>query len=212
MTQQIAISPADHLRSYVIGQVLKYQKAYGEDKAFAVAELAKLRRGLGKGLGVDLEATGLAVAHLYDGKPDEFLVPEEATDAEHAAYAALTLFAWHLQSRRGQSVHQKKYSFGRSARILSTRRGGGEGVRRRFEAVGTASGWEEVLRHASGLIQMFRANDVPLDYGQFAQDLYWLRKPGAEAAVRRRWAGDFYRVATGEDGLKPKSVTVESGE
>lgn len=212
MNQQMSVSPADHLRSYVSRRALYYQKGYGENWAASVAELAKLRRGLRKGLGADLEATGLAVAHLYDDKPDGFLVPEEATDAEHAAYAALTLFAWHLQSRRGQSVHQSKYSFGRSARILSTRRGGGEGARRRFEAVGTAQNWDEILQHASGLVQMFRAADVPLDYGQFAQDLYWLRKPGFEAAVRRRWAGDFYRVAAGEDELTPKPDVEEPGE
>lgn len=212
MNQQTAVSPAEHLRNYVTGQVLKYQKAYGEDKAFAVAELAKLRRGVRKGIGIDIEVTGLAIGGLYDGKPDDFLVPDETTDAEHAAYAALTLFAWHLQSRRGQSVHQKKYSFGRSARILSTRRGGGEGARRRFEAVGTAQSWEETLQHASGLVQMFRSNDVPLDYGQFAQDLYWLRKPGAAASVRRRWAGDFYRVAAGEEELKPQPGSQDLGE
>lgn len=207
-----ALSPSEHLRNYVAGQANQYQRDYSEDKASAVASLAKLRRGIRKELGSDLEATGLAIAHLYDEKPDGFLLPEEATDAEHAAYVALTLFSSHLQSRRGQKVHQKGYSFGRSARILSVRRGAGEGARRRFEAVGTAQSWDEILHHASGLIQMFRSNDVPLDYGRFAEDLYWLRKPVAAATVRRRWAGDFYRIAAGEDELKPEIDIEKPGE
>lgn len=212
MSEKVELSPSEHLQNYVTDRAVRYQRDYADDKASAVADLAKLRRGLRKELGGDLEATGLAIAHLYDEKPDGFLVPDEATDAEHAAYVALTLFSSHLQSRRGQKVHQKGYSFGRSARILSVRRGAGEGARRRFEAVGTAQSWDEILHHASGLIQMFRSNDVPLDYGRFAEDLYWLRKPAAAAKVRRRWAGDFYRVASGEDELKPKFDTEEPGE
>ncbi|WGW11284.1 type I-E CRISPR-associated protein Cse2/CasB [Saxibacter everestensis] len=179
------------LRSFVAARATRLQEAYREDNATAVAQLAKLRRGVNQSLGADLELVGLTTVGLY---PDDVHLRDEPTNEEQAAYAAITLFALHQQGKRGLRMHQNGYSFGRSARLLGRKAGSRDAVRRRFNAMGTAITWAETLHHARGLIQQFRAHDIPLDYGRFAADLYRLHRPDLANAVRNAWGRDFYRT------------------
>lgn len=172
------------------------QKAYQHNDSAAVADLAILRRGVSQRPGQDARLIGLTISGLY---PETRGLPDEPTDAEHAAYAALTLFALHQQSHRDGSMHQADYSFGRSARLLGRRSGARDAVRARFTAVATATSWDETLHHSRGLVQQFRAHSVPLDYGRFARDLYFLQSPEGAERVRLAWGRDFYRVRHPED-------------
>jgi CRISPR system Cascade subunit CasB len=161
-----------------------------------VAALAKLRHGVGLPPGADLELIGLTTAGLY---PENARLPDDPTDQEHAVYAAVTLFALHQQSHRGKRMHLPRYSFGRTARLLGKHSGADEAVRRRFNALGTATTWDELIHHARGLIQQFRAHDIPLDYARFAVDLLRLRRQATASAVRNAWGRDFYRAKTEDD-------------
>ena len=116
-----------------------------------------------------------------------------------AAFAAITLYAVHQQSRRETSLHRDGYSFGRSARLLAKHSNTREAVRARFAAVGTATSWDETLHHARGLVQQFRQYSIPLDYGQFARDLFDLQQPTTADRVRLRWGRDFFRARHVED-------------
>lgn len=188
------------LRDHVADRASKLQTDYRQDRSAAVADLARLRRGIGQQPGEDIALIGLTIAGLYS---DPRGLRDGATDAERAAFAALTLFALHQQSHRNASMHRKGYSFGRSARLLGRHTQAQDAVRARFSAVATATSWDEGVRHARGLIQQFRAHDIPLDYGQFAVDLYRLLHRDFADSVRLAWGRDFYRVRNAEDDGEP---------
>lgn len=196
MTTSDTTTLAERLSDLVARRATALQTAYRHDVSAAVADLAILRRGVSQRPGQDARLIGLTISGLY---LETRGLPDEPTDAEHAVYAALTLFALHQQSHRDRSMHQTGYSFGRSARLLGRRTGARDAVRARFTAVATATSWDETLHHARGLVQQFRAQAVPLDYGRFARDLYFLRSPEGAERVRLVWGRDFYRVRHPED-------------
>ncbi|MFT4135342.1 type I-E CRISPR-associated protein Cse2/CasB [Microbacterium sp.] len=192
------------MQRFVEERVSALQRLYRANSSAGVAALARLRRGVGKQPTDDLELFGLAVpeddtttARLHD--PQWLLPDDETTEEERAAFAAITLYAVHQQSRRETSLHREGYSFGRSARLLGKHSNASNAVRARFAAVGTATTWDETLYHARGLIQQFRQHSIPLDYGRFARDLFDLQHPSRADRVRLRWGRDFYRVRRVDD-------------
>lgn len=192
--------PKDRMAEYVANRVGRLQARYRADRSDAVAALARLRRGVGRRPGEQIELFGLAFENPQSEEGpagslfDELaLRGDEATREEEAAFTAITLFAMHQQSRRDASMHRRGYSFGRSARLLGRHSGNRDAVRQRFNALGTAATWDETVHHARGLIQQFRQHKIPLDYGQFAKDLFDLRGEDAER-VRTAWGRDFYRT------------------
>ncbi len=186
-----AMTPIERLRSLVSRRATGLQTAYRHDDSAAVASLALLRRGVGQQPGHDFRLIPLTIAGVH---PDTSRLSDKPTDEEHAAFAALTLFAVHQQSQRNASMHRPGYSFGRSVRLLGRHSGARDAVRARFTAIGTASSWDETAHHARGIIQQLRTYDIPLDYGRFAVDLYLLRKPSTADRVRLAWGRDSYRV------------------
>ncbi|MDR6867120.1 CRISPR system Cascade subunit CasB [Microbacterium resistens] len=192
---------ADRTADFVAARVSALQAQYQKNVASAVSALARLRRGIGREPGADLELLGLAL-QLPPSQKDQAdslydlldLRGDEIAPEERAAFDAITLFALHQQSRRDAPMHRRGYSFGRSSRLLGT----DDAVRRRFTALGTASTREETLRHARGLIQQFRQKRIPLDYGAFARDLLDLHGPFADR-VRARWGRDYFRVHHPDD-------------
>ncbi len=179
------------LARHVLRQVGSLQEGYLADAPWAVAALAKLRRGVGKQPGELIElaqwtAPGLFVA---DSRSDRI------ASEEWAAHIAITLYARHQQSHRDQRMHRAGRSLGDAARRLRIELGehGEAGVLRRFNAMGTATDFSELVRHARGLIDQFRANGVWLDYALFADDLRKLMDPASAALVRNRWGRHFHR-------------------
>jgi len=201
------------MAEFVDRQVSTLQAQYQANVASAVSALARLRQGVGRAPGADLELLGFAFQPLRstasgasgDGALYDLLdlSSDEISPEERAAYAAITLFALHQQSRRDAPMHRRGHSFGQAARLLGQRNGASDAVRRRFTALGTATTWEESVHHARALIQQFRQHRVQLDYGGFARDLLDLHGPFADR-VRARWGRDYFR--TGEAGEeKPES-------
>jgi CRISPR system Cascade subunit CasB len=163
------------------------------------AMLAKLRRGVGKTPGSVPEIWEITIEDSPDGwKSDDGLPGRE----ERAVHTALTFYALHRQSRgKSMSVAGKdekgprsSYSFGGAlAKLIRPDRGNEQAVKRRFDAAVTASGFEEWIYHARGLIQLLRAGEIPMDYPRFAQDLVFYQLPDYRDRVRLRWGEDFYR-------------------
>jgi CRISPR system Cascade subunit CasB len=188
------------LSRHVSATVNALQGAYLSDRQSvsgpAAGNLAVLRRSISAAPGATPEVWQL----LFDNWPAE-LAPrkgeEEATPAELAAHAALTLYAVHQQSQRQLKMHRTGYSMGRSAGLLARPLGDDEQirVRRRFNALATASSLPETLHHSRGLITQFRGTDIPLDYGRLAVDLYHLQNPGRADRVRLQWGRDYYARA-----------------
>lgn len=183
---------------YVHARVTEWQQGYLAIKstynAQAVASLAKLRRDVGRPLG----SPGMWLEAL-DGVPiPEHYVDDKPTYGEVAAHTAFTLYALHQQSKQ-KPMHQPGQSFGTALRRLRKRApDDGRAVRRRFEALGTATTLSEAVQHARGLISQLRSEGIPLDYGEFADQLVALQIPSKANGVRLAWGRDFYRVTSDE--------------
>lgn len=184
------------LGAFVDRQVSRLQKQYlaehasAAEHADAVATLAKLRRGIGKEVGELPELWQVTLEGL-PAEP-EFTTPGP-TFEEQAAYTAITLYALHQQSRR-EGMHQPGRGLGAAVAILAGRSGNEVAVRRRFEALGTAEAFSEVVHHARGLLTQLRGENLGLDYGIFADQLYWLQWPNSASRVRLAWGRDYYRT------------------
>lgn len=184
-------STGSRVEAFVRRRLGPLQKQYTQQQptSYSRAVLAQLRRGVGKPVG--------ALPDLLEFVIDpEAPAPygDEPTAAEVAAYTAITLYAVHQQSQP-QPMHRPGLGFG--AAVGSLRFSGGEeneGVIRRFQALGTASGMEELVHHARGLVTLLRAADRGFDYGRFARDLYEYQHPYRVDLVRLAWGRDFYRV------------------
>lgn len=178
-------------------RISRLQSEYLAGSPSARADLARLRRGLGKPAGSVPEIWDLTVGAV----PAKLSWDrDEPSRAEQAAHAALTLYALHQQSMSSR-VHVPEVSFGTAVRNLA--RGGTqseEAVTRRFMAVATAESIDELLTHVRGLVTQLKKVEPPirggLDYARFADDMLALLTPGREHSVRLQWGRDFYRTNT----------------
>lgn len=193
MTQAVMETPDQRSArtpgEFVARRVTAWQRDYVRRRPEALATLARLRRGVGKEVGTVPDLW----QYTLDGLPDQGGTGDEPTAQERAVHTAMTLFAVHQQSRR-EEMHLPQQSLGTAVRQLRARAASADAVRRRFEALGTAETFAEVVHHARGLITQLRAERIPLDYGMFTDDLVRLQSGAAASRVRLRWGRDFYRT------------------
>jgi CRISPR system Cascade subunit CasB len=178
---------------FVKGKIIGLVKNVNE--AAARATLAMLRRGIGKAPGAIPELWEMTLSELpssIGGQGDDII-----TQGEWAAYTALTLFALHQQGNKIKEdcMSCEGETLGRVARRLI----GGDNdaekrIKRRFDAAATADDPAEFAYHLRGLIQLFKAKDLPLDYPALAQDLFSFQDLNTRDAVRLRWGRDFYYI------------------
>lgn len=184
------------VKRYTRGRLAQWREE--RDSRHTRADLARLRRGIGKRPGDLPEIWGL----LFQDFPEELMSGNgEPTRAEWAVSTALTLYALHQQGME-RSADQEGRRLGMAVRELA---GGDEdrmkAVSRRFNAFATAQSMPECAHHLRGLVQLLRAGDIPLDYGELAGDLYEFQTPEGAQRVRLRWGQDFYRALfRGEEG------------
>ena len=173
------------------------------------AQLANLRRGIGKKPGDLPELWGM----LFADMPEEIMSRNgEPTREEWAVYTALTLYALHQQNKklRENSMHaaQSEGRLGLAIARLVKSEEDRERIARRFNAFATAGDMQEASHHLRGLIQLLRAEDIPLDYVHLAGELYRFQSPNDAPGVRLAWGQDFYRVKY-KDDQKNEEGTVE---
>lgn len=193
-----APSRPHRVSDFVASRVAGLQKGYLANRPAEVSQLARLRRAAGQPLGSDLALLAFTTGGFY--RTDARL-PETPTDREQAIHTAITLYAVHQQSKRTTPMHQQGIGIGRASSRLAHRDNDRnfDAVRRHFERLGAARSWDSVQTYARALIQQLRANDIPLDYGRFADDLVAFRDPRYANDVRNRWGRDFYRVDSTPD-------------
>lgn len=181
-------------RSYA-GQVISgLQATYREGAPTSRATMAQLRRldpATDEGV---LEAISIA----FTDPPEHILGKGDSASREEIAVAsALVLYSIHQQSK-SQPMHVPGVGLGAAVRKLANP-GDADSrekpVMRRFQSLNTATDITEILHHLRGLIQQFRANDVPLDYSQLTRDLLRLQQPQAATSVRLGWARDLSRTS-----------------
>ena len=206
-TEQTSSAPRQRpYRLAVLGravdaQVKRLQAEYQQGAPSARADLARLRRGLGRPPGEIPEIWGLTIAVVPEDVrwgPGERRLDEHGQEVpsrtEQAAHATLTLFALHQQSMSGPA-HVPGVRFGTAVRNLAAQsERSTEAITRRFMAVSTAQSMDELLVHVRGLITQLRSDQRGFDYARFADDLVELLTPGRAVAARLAWGRDFYRI------------------
>ncbi|WP_055693556.1 type I-E CRISPR-associated protein Cse2/CasB [Streptomyces prasinopilosus] len=193
--------------------IVPWQEGYLQDRSQAVAALARLRRGAGRAAGelpdlwslIDtdpLHGTGgaggtgdTADPHAPHG-PARRLGERELIRAEDALHAALTLWAFHQQSR-GAPMHrrhtrERPAGLGAAVRRLMPADGIDEPVRKRLVRAGSAPDLVTLTQRLRDLVSLLRREDIPLDYALLAGQLYVWQWPDGPAAVRRRWGRSFH--------------------
>ena len=153
------------------------------------AQLAQLRAAVARVPGSAPAVWDVTVGRLADPQARD----DEPTAAEWAAHVALTLYAVHQQGR-DRPMHVAGWGLGSSIARLADTLDRPDAVRRRFDAVATASSQAEVAHHLRGLITQLRSEEIPLDYAMLADDLLRFHRDGDPNAVRRRWARQYYRL------------------
>jgi CRISPR system Cascade subunit CasB len=172
-----------------------------QNESAARAMLAKLRRGIGKAPGSMPEIWNVTL----DGMPETLSGKgSDPTPGEWAVHTALTLYALHQQGKdlKAQCMSKDGDLLGISLRKLIKNDDDEQRVKRRFDAAATSTSPEEISHHLRGLIQILKAEDIPLDYPALTEDLYWFQFPDARDAVRLRWGRDFYRKRKENDSEK----------
>jgi CRISPR system Cascade subunit CasB len=191
----------------VDSRVAALQERYRRNTSGGVSDLAALRRAATESPGADPRVWELTLA----GLPVEPGAGDEPTDTERAVHAAMTLYAVHQQSQAAP-MHRGGYGMGRSVRLLGERTNAKDAVRRRFEALGTAATFAELMQHSRGLVRQLRSAAIPLDYGQFADDLVALQSPAGADGVRLRWGRDYHRARPAdqpEESITPRPDSEE---
>ena len=182
----------DIIKKTVSQQIMEL---YNRDNSWSKAALAKLRRGIGKDLGEMPEL----FEYVLEGLPEEFYEKSknEMEKAEKAIYQTLTLFAFHQQGKNDFMGRQEgKYgqSLGNAIRILINRDIDKEvAIKRRFDKILTAANIEELAVHSRGMIGLLKDGNIPIDYVNYANDLYWFQYPEYKKRVVLKWSKDYFR-------------------
>ncbi|NNJ03602.1 type I-E CRISPR-associated protein Cse2/CasB [Streptomyces sp. PKU-MA01144] len=188
--------------------IVPLQQGYLADRSPAVAALARLRRGAGREAGELPDLWGLVdigPLHTRTGE-SRALSERELTGAENALHAALTLWAFHQQSR-GAPMHRRHtrdrpFGLGAAVRRLMPADDVDEPVRKRLVRAGAAPDLVTLTQRLRDIVALLRRDDVPLDYGLLAGQLYTWQWPDGPSAVRRSWGRSFHeqvRAAAASD-------------
>lgn len=168
------------------------QLAHGirNDSSSAKAKLARLRNALYKPVGADPMLWDITAVNY-----EEVPTYSSASCEEKAVHAAMCLYARHQQSKT-ELMHSEDRNFAQAVAYLAYKHGDeSNAVRRRFNALATSSSITELIRHASGLIDQLRNENISFDYISFAKNIYQYQLPGGPEQVRLAWARN-YRIPT----------------
>ncbi len=166
-----------------------YWETFSAENRYAHADLAALRKGLGRRAGSVPQMWRFYRSVTSDG------VTSSRLSAEHAA---LTLFATHQQSQH-ERMHQQRIGLGRAVRHLrDSGKHSAEAVDRRMDQVATAADVEELVGHLRGLVTVLRTIGQPLDYTWLRSDIERWHDPQAQADIRARWGSGYFRWSSAE--------------
>lgn len=152
------------------------------------ATLARLRNSLGR----SLDQTAEVWPDVFSELPENFLSRTgEPTKEELAIFTSLQLFALHQQGK-GEPVatFDRKENIGQALKSLR-KEGDSKAIDRRFNAMITATTFEELAVHLRHLIKLLRKNTTKVSYAQLADDLFWYQN-GFSDSVKLRWGQSYY--------------------
>lgn len=179
------------VKAFIKNQITRLSESRND--SLVRATLAKLRRGIGKAPGSMPELWAVT----FDGLPETLTRKwVEPTYGEWAVHTTMTLYALHQQGKDIQEncMNKEGESLGISLRKLIKDEEDELRVKRRFDAAATSDSLEEFSYHLRGLIQRLKAEDLPLDYVELAEDLYRFQFSEARDSIRLKWGRAFYRM------------------
>jgi CRISPR system CASCADE complex protein casB len=181
----------DELQRFVVAKVMRLYHQKSNGVSAATAQLAQLRRGVGVSPFQYPELLGIILEKEdgTEGIPEQYRGRgEQPSNAESAAYTALTLFALHQQSQN-QPMHDAEVSFGNAVGKLV-----GDtttSMKKRFDSLLTAQTENARQHYLRSLITLLRSEGIAFDYGRFAVDYMRLLNPATRQKVMYRWNRDF---------------------
>ncbi|RJF44812.1 type I-E CRISPR-associated protein Cse2/CasB [Actinomyces sp. 2119] len=183
----------ERLASAVAAAASGLQDAYlgrrtQQKQAEARRILATLRRRAGMTADNDPLAWQAALEELLPNLDEDLLGGDEVSPYESAAFAALCLFALHMQSQTAP-MHVTGQSLARAVGHLDTRRESSS-IKPRFDAVLLCRNPVTRLHHLRNLVTLLRTEHIGADYGRLAVDLRLLELPDRNR-VLLRWGRDF---------------------
>ncbi|MFF9204514.1 type I-E CRISPR-associated protein Cse2/CasB [Streptomyces sp. NPDC014986] len=194
----VALPVHQRVAELAAAHIAPWQEGYLKDRSPAVAALARLRRGAGREAGEVPDLWSLIDTDPLHTSAEgtRSLSEQELVRAENALHAALTLWAFHQQSR-GVPVHRRHTrerpgGLGAAVRRLMPADGVDEPVRKRLVRAGTAPDLVTLAQRLRDIVALLRRDDIPLDYALLAGQLYLWQWPDGPAAVRRRWGRSFH--------------------
>ena len=203
MTDTKPMPKRSRVAGFTRARIEYLQNQYTTGNPAARADLARFRRAAGKPLGATPETWQV----FSQGFPEELIGRGDApSKAENAAYHAITLYALHQQSKTDKNMHFASKDednrliaspgLGDAIRQLANPANPDESkaIMRRFTAITTAQTFDALVYHLRGLIKLFRTENIALDYGRLASDLYELQFAESAKSVRLNWARQLYRT------------------
>ena len=181
----------DELQRFVVAKVMRLYHQKSNGVSAATAQLAQLRRGVGVSPFQYPELLGIILEKEdgTEGIPEQYRGRgEQPSNAESAAYTALTLFALHQQSQN-QPMHDAEVSFGNAVGKLV-----GDtttSMKKRFDSLLTAQTENARQHYLRSLITLLRSKSIGFNYGQFAVDYMYLQNPSTRKNVLYRWNCEF---------------------
>ena len=156
------------------------------------ALLAALRNSVGKPLPKAREVWPFLFEHL----PERFLSrTAKPTCEENSIFTALQIYAICEQGTSHCTQCDEKYC-GSMGKSLAAGRSSdvekNKGLDRRFNAMITASTYEEFVYHLRQMVRIVRSKEtMTINFSKLAEDLYWYQKNGQDE-VCFHWATDYY--------------------
>lgn len=192
---------SDQFTSFIATKISHLQRGYLNNESTAVRTLAQLRKATNRAPGTDPELWSVTLEGLPTTQQGH---GQQASPAEWASHIALSLYAVHQQGKRSKGMHEPSVRFGRVIRDLSEHGMSYDSVKRRFDALATASSPLEVQHHLGSLVRILRDADATIDYVRLADDLRRLLIPGNHKAVLLQWGRDFsYANPATHDSKQP---------
>lgn len=209
-------SPRQRVTALAAAHVAALQQGYLDDRSPQVAALARLRRGAGREAGQlpdlwSLVDTG-PLHHTPEGARP--LRESELVRAEDALHAALTLYALHQQSRptRMHRTGGRHGGIGAAVRRMMQPGDIDEPLRKRLVRAGTAPDLTTLSQRLRDIVLLLRREDIPLDYGLLAGQLYTWQRPGGADTVRREWGRSFHAWHDDSTGRPPSGQAPDTSD
>ncbi|KAA9302305.1 MULTISPECIES: type I-E CRISPR-associated protein Cse2/CasB [Aerococcus] len=201
MTKRIQLSQ--------VTERLLHQLSHSLDQPVTKARLASLRHSIGRDMSQSIEIWPF----IFENIPEDYLGQSSIlTDQEEAILLTLQLYAVYQQGK-DQAVWtdevDRRKNFGHSLAYLRRNEENKVATDRRFNAMITATTYEEFKYHLRQMLQLLKSKtkaEVPINFGGLSRDIYKVKgdrydfkhdRPYVES-LRLSWAKAYYSYQSNE--------------